>query len=353
MTGWSGLSVGYVPHGPAMDRPFDRRRFPRFARSRGLALDVVDRWSSHDCYILSPSADVTRWVDAPPNVRIVVDLPDAYLAEDFSIRRAVRGVAKWVGGESARPVASYRRALERLLQRADAVVCSTGDQAEAVSAFNDNVHPILDLHGEFPVVEPSGPRSDRLELVWEGLTATLPAVSAILPALRSMADRRSVCLHLVTDLEAPRYMNRFVVRRTADLVADWGVPIELHQWSVDCLVEVAGSADLAVVPVDLNAPFAAGKPENRMRIFWRLGLPVVASSSPAHRRAMTVAGLGDRWLCDGLDDWRTCFESVGKEPARLSEAARAGQQAAVGPYADSALEEKWLTVLRSIGLGPV
>ena len=63
------------------------------------------------------------------------------------------------------------------------------------------------------------------------------------------------------------------------------------------------TADLAIVPVELHDPYTVGKPENRLRIFWRLGLPVLASDTPSHRRAMNVACLSDQVLCCTADDW--------------------------------------------------
>lgn len=188
---------------------------------RGLPFEVVDSWDNNEIVVLSTSADVTNWVRAPRGRKIVVDLPDAYLDERAGWKRAFRGLAKWVGGESRRPVFSYLRAIQRLLERADAVVCSTAEQAANIAAYNENVHPVVDLLGEFQPVPPAQRESSCLEVVWEGLPATLPAVRQVLPALHSIAKTQELRLHLVTDLKSPRYMNRFAVRRTAEMVKDW------------------------------------------------------------------------------------------------------------------------------------
>ncbi len=340
--------IGYVPHGPSLDRPMDRRRFPRYAEMRGLSFDVVADRDDREVIVLTPAADITRWVDASQETRIVVDFPDAFLDERQGPKRAVRGLAKWVGGESRRPVVSYLRALERLLERADAVVCSTDEQATNISLYNRNVHPILDLHGEFEFVPPIIRQSDRFDIVWEGLTATLPAVRQVLPALRSLARSCQLRLHLVTDLEAPKFMNRFVVRRTEEIVANWGIDIELHKWTVETLNEVAGSCDVAIVPVDLTDGLAVGKPENRMRIFWRLGLPVVVSTNPAHERAAELAGLGNLVLCSTAEDWETTLVELSSKPDLRLEVALAGQVAAHAFYSDESLAVRWDRVMDSV-----
>lgn len=349
MAGGEGrLPLGYVPYGRNLERPADRRRFPRYAAIRNLPFEIVSGWEDNEVIILSTAADVTEWVHAPSNRRIVVDLPDAFLDEGRGPKRAVRGLAKWVGGESRRPVLDYHRAVERLLERADAVVCSTDEQVARIARHSRNVHPILDLHGEFECLPPTPGTSDRLDIVWEGLTATLPAIRPMLSALRALASRIDVRLHLVTDLVAPRYMNRFLVSRTEDVVSDWGIEVRLHQWSIDTLTEVARGCDIAIVPVDLADPMALGKPENRMRIFWRLGLPVVASASPANVRAASLAGLGDRVLCSTADDWRRTLESLHARPEDRLAIATAGQETALTAYSEESLAQRWDRLFESL-----
>lgn len=333
--------IGYLPHGLDLERPVDRRRFPRYAAMRGLAFDVVSDWDAHETVVLSTRADVTQWVRAPDDRRIIVDLPDAFLDEPWGPKRGGRGLAKWASGEVGRPVLRYRRAMERMLERADAVVCSTDRQAERIARHNGNVHPILDFHGEFECLPPDALSSGRLDLVWEGLTATLPAIRPVLPALRSLAGGLEMRLHLVTDLDAPRYMNRFLARRTEDLVAGWGIDVELHEWSIETLTEVARRCDIAIVPVDLTNPMAVGKPENRMRIFWRLGVPVVASATPANVRAASLAGLGDRVLCSTNTDWENILKGLHARPEDRLVVAAAGQATALTTYSEESLAERW------------
>ena len=78
--------IGYLPHGPRLERPVDRRRFPRYAAMRGLVFDVVSDWDAHETVVLSTRADVTEWVRAPDDRRIIVDLPDAFLDEPWGRR---------------------------------------------------------------------------------------------------------------------------------------------------------------------------------------------------------------------------------------------------------------------------
>jgi hypothetical protein len=143
-------------------------------------------------------------------------------------------------------------------------------------------------------------------------------------------------------------MNRFLERRTEEVVSDWGVDVRLHQWSVDTLSEVARGCDMAIVPVEMADPMALGKPENRMRIFWRLGVPVIASASPANVRAASLAGLEDRVLCTTSEDWQHTLEHLCARPDDRLDIAAAGQAVALTVYSEESLAQRWDRLFESL-----
>ena len=348
--GWP--RIGYVPLHPTMAPPGDRRRFPAHAAERGIEFQVVDGWEGMDVVVLSSEADLVLWRHAPAGVRIVLDLPDAFLEEGRSLRSAARGLAKWIAGPLSRPVTSHHRAMCRLIDRADAVVCSTPEQARNLARYSDNVHVALDLHREFKPVSPSDGsfRSDRLDLVWEGLYPTLVAIEPVLPAIRGLAGDFEVVLHLVTDPVAHRFMNRYGTIEVAKVVEKWGIEVEVHPWTPAELGWVATLADLAIVPVDRSDPYTLGKPENRMRIFWRLGLPVIGSESPAHQRACEGAGMPADVLCLDTEDWARSLIHYANEPEDRLAIARAGHAAAIGVYGDESVLAAWDGVFQGLGV---
>ncbi|MBJ31441.1 MAG: hypothetical protein CL466_08505 [Acidimicrobiaceae bacterium] len=347
--------IGYVPLHQSLRPPGDRRRFSGYAGRRGIDFVVVDDWRDVDVAVLSTEADLLRWASAPSRIKMVLDLPDAFLDEPVSKRTRARGLAKWVAGPLSKPVLRHDRAMLRLVARADAVVCSTPEQAQNLGHHAGNVHVVLDDHSE---VTPMAPRSwsDRklsaVHLVWEGMFPTLGAVEQVLPGLRLLAEEEGVVLHLVTDRRPKRYMNRFLHHEVADVVAHWDLDVQLHDWDVETLESVGRDCHLAIVPVVRSDPYALGKPENRMRLFWRLGLPVLASDSPAHRRAVGLAGVAEDTLCGGASDWSQALRRYASEPAACRAAAEAGHRAALGPYGSEAVMAAWDGVLASIGVQP-
>jgi len=134
---------------PSLEQPGDRRRFVFYAQRRDVEFEIADPAKDYDVVVVSQRADIVAWAEHRGRARIVYDLIDAYLAgpsSDWKSRG--RGLAKYAIGEIARPVADYRRAIEAMCARADAVVCSTAQQQRDIGRFAGNVHVVLDAHFE-------------------------------------------------------------------------------------------------------------------------------------------------------------------------------------------------------------
>tara|TARA_B100000686_G_C16360320_1_gene747379 strand:- start:8 stop:727 length:720 start_codon:yes stop_codon:yes gene_type:complete len=238
-----------------------------------------------------------------------------------------------------------------MAERADAVICSTPEQSERFLEHNLNVHTILDFHGEFQIYEVSKTlEGGRFDIVWEGLGYTLTAMKQVVEAVRIIGEDLEIGLHVVTDRRTPRFMDQYALRDTAVQLGTWAHPISVYQWDLRSFPSIARSCDVAVVPVDLKDRYARAKPENRMRLFWRLGIPVIASATPAHVRAFEVAGMSSKALCYSVDDWVEAISYFGKNRQALFELSSLGQKAALGIYSEDGLSNSWDSVFKSVGV---
>src|SRR4051812_18942542 len=96
----AGLRVAYAPNSPSLDQPGDRRRFPYYARHRGIDFELADLAQDYDVVVLSERADIVGWARHGGRARLAYDLIDAYLAgpaTDWKSRG--RGLAKYAVGE--------------------------------------------------------------------------------------------------------------------------------------------------------------------------------------------------------------------------------------------------------------
>lgn len=342
------MRIGYSPYSASLTKPGDRRRFPHYARSRGLDFELADPTADYDLVVLSARSDIVRWANIARPTRVVYDLIDSYLAiPQTELKARLRGVSKYMIGELDRPVWSYRHAIEAMARRADAVVCSTVEQRRMLEQFCPNVHDILDFHTEIAGTRKAQYESSQpFRLVWEGLPQNLHGFRHIADALARVARDHPLTLRVVTDPYYFEFLDRVWKRSTHRLVRQLFEESELRPWTPETLVTVATNSDLAVIPLDLSDPFAAGKPENKLLVFWRLGVPALVSATPAHVRAMGAAGLD--LAVAGPDAWETRLRHLIADETARQHAAEQGEQYVASEASEASLTAKWDAVVESL-----
>ena len=344
------LRIGYVPYDPSLRPPGDRRRFPFWARRRDVPFDVARPGERYDLVVLSARADITTWALHPVDgTRIVYDLIDSYLAlPRRSVGNVLRGAAKFAARETRRLALDYHGAIEAMCRRADAVVCSTPEQADTIRPLNANVHDVLDAHVDVvQAVKDDYAGGHPFRLVWEGLPYTLDDFLPLAPVLRGVASRRPLELHLHTDVTFHKYGGRFV-RQDARQIASRILPTAVvHQWDEAGLAAAITRCDLAVVPLDLRDPLARSKPENKLLLFWRMGMPAVVSATPAYRRVMAAAG-GPQLVCETPDEWAAVLEEAIADADLRRVAAQAGRRYVEERHAESDTLRRWDDVVASV-----
>jgi hypothetical protein len=342
------MRIGYAPYSAALDQPADRRRFPAYAKRRGISFEIASPGGRYDVVVATPRSDLGVWSGyEPASAKVVFDLVDSYLEIPSSdLKALLRGPAKWLAGEARHPFFVYRRALERMLRRADATTCATPEQAAAIAPLCANVHPILDLQSGFVrrVKDDYGAGSP-FHLVWEGLGHNVGSFSVIRRALAEVNRRHPLVLHLVTAIEYREFVQRFWRRRTSRIARRSFDEIRLYQWSEEMVSVIATACDLAVIPLSLDRPLERGKPESKLISFWRMGLPTVTSATPAYRRAMAAAG--QRLACESEREWVEALTALIEDEAQRESAGRDGRAHAEREYGDERLLAAWDRVFES------
>lgn len=333
---------GYVPYSDDLSNPGDRRRFPFWASERGVTWEVFRPDGDYDVVVLASTADLARWVNEPrSSTRLVYEIIDSYLdipERHWKIR--LRGAAKFASGELSRPVMSYRRAIEAMCRRADAVVCSSPEQQRRLGQLNGEVHAILDAHvdlvhrhkTDFSV-------GNVVNLVWEGLPYTLDDLHTIKGALRQVDRQQPLALHLVTDLTYAAFAQRFVRRQSEHLARGILPRTYIYQWNELLLSDVVTACDIAIVPLDLKDPLARAKPENKLLLLWRLGMPTLASSTPAYERTMAAANID--LTCRDERQWATRLQALIEDETLRRASGTAGRQFVEGEHSRERILARW------------
>lgn len=355
IAGLRGLRIGYTSFSHDHRHPADRGRFPHVARTLGLSFEEAVLGSDYDIVVVTQAADITEWSRVPRGrPRLIYDLVGSHLNAGLfnSPREALRGIGKFISRQSSRLVLDFRRAMTEMCRRADVVVCSTPEQAEAIRPFNPVVYPILDFTSV-----PARQRKTRYAagspfwLVWEGQGANAPTLGVIAEPLRALAQEREIEVHLVTDLEYPlalhHYGRRSTVRAVHRVLPD--IRTFFHEWNEHTLGTMATTCDLAVIPLPFSNQLYWHKAENRLLLFWRMGVPVVVSATPAHQR--TMRGAGQNHYCSTDAEWLSQLRALAADETLRREAGEGGRTWVENTWREQRLVELWeSTLCRAIGV---
>lgn len=342
--------IGYSTFRDNPTGPGDRRRFLAFAAKRDLAWEIARPDVPYDLVIANPGGDLSVWSRLPKRTKFVFDMVDSYLAEPgWNPKTIFRGVFKYAMGHTRHLHLDYRALIEATCRRADAVICSTEEQRESILALCPEVHVILDFQSEATgEVKSDYTRREVFQLVWEGLPQNVSTFREFAEPFRALAAKRPLVLNLITDVRYPLASTHFGMRPTTDLVREvlGSEHVTIRPWNLEQFAAIATSCDLAVIPIPLDIPFMRGKPENKLVLFWRLGLPVVTSATPAYERAMRAAGLA--MTCRTPADWTSQLERLMDDEAARREAGQRGLACARETYSEASTLAKWDAVVQPL-----
>ena len=342
------LRIGYVPYSDALDRPGDRRRFPYYANRRGIHFEIADSKKTYDLVILSARADISIW-SRYPGAKLVYDLIDSYLAiPQTDLKGRLRGLFKFLSGQSRYLQLNHWKAIADMCVRADAVVCSTQEQKNDIINFCPNVHLILDAHmGVTRTVKSDYGAHQPFRLVWEGLPQTLDSLELIRPAIDRLRYQYPIEIHIVTDREYFRYLGQFCKTSALKKAQRIFPDVHFHEWNEVNCADIICSCDLAIIPLSLTDPFAAGKPENKLLLFWRMAMPVVTSASPAYARAMQSAGMN--FTAKNEVDWLAMLKQLLEDESLRRKAGTLGKAYVEREFSEINLLARWDAVFESLG----
>lgn len=343
------LRIGYLPYSQDYEKPGDKRRFVFYAKKRSLNFEIADPSKEYDLVVLSQNADLSVWNDYDPGgAKVVYDLIDSYLAiSRKEIKGRLRGLAKFIAGKSKYLKLNQWKSIESMCSRADAVICTTKEQAADIMPFCNNVHQILDVHSSLEKQTKTNYKSDKVfNIVWEGIADNAYAFNALKDVFKQLEKKHEIALHFVTDLSYLRYSGKFGKTYTSDVLKGLSKRVYLYEWNEGMVSKIVCSCDLAIIPVDLNNPLVRGKPENKLILFWRMGMPVITSATPSYNKTMKMAGLD--MTCKNNKDWYDVLDKYITSQESREFAGSSGKRIAEQDYSENVILRQWDKVFESI-----
>ncbi|MEC7881129.1 MAG: hypothetical protein VX590_03970 [Chloroflexota bacterium] len=284
----NNIKIGYIPYSPSLEAPGDRRRFIFFAKRTNLNYEIYDSTKKYDLVVANSLTDPDLLLNLPRDTKLIFDFADAYMAENlFSIRGIFRGLIRYSKGKSSKFYFNYKNAFLDLMKRSEVVICSSPEQKKLITPFCKKVKVILDSHiDECNKVKKNFKLGNTINIAWEGQHATLPSLLFLAKKISKTYLSPHVNFHIVTDDPTHNLDKLIYGNSIKKYLSKKKYNISFYPWSIENMNNLAEKCDIAIIPVNLKNPMHALKPENRLNLFWRLGLPVLATSTEANIRAM-------------------------------------------------------------------
>ena len=312
------LIIGYSPLSQSMDAPGDRRRLIFWANHRGHKIET-DLTKRVDVIVASEASNFVSPFFRDSRTPIILDLVDAYLCRKNLVDDLARGLGKRLSGQISAGVKPFSKYISEFCTSANAVICSSLEQESLISPLNSNTHIILDSHEEIPFLSPRSLEIDssiKFRILWEGQPATIRGMKEISSVLSQLSKTQKLELQFVTDQQYFKFLGKYHIGNTNDLLEkDLSAImnyIKLTPWSINSLISAAKKSSVAMLPIDQSVPMQRLKPENRLLIMWRLGLPCLTSATPSYERVALKSGVDA--TCKTLDDWFRKFNVLRENP---------------------------------------
>jgi hypothetical protein len=346
------LKIGYWPLSENLRATGDRRRLIFWANTRGHEI-VTNLDRNVDVTVATINADFNSPHIQTKNVPLIFDLVDAYLSPLSRCDDLARGFAKRFSGQVSGVVKPFSHHVRDLCRLSDAVICSSPEQEEVIKQHNFNTHVILDSHDEISFINPirdKAQKTDRQKLLWEGQPATIRGVKNVYPSLLGLARTYNLDFDFVTDKNYFLLLNKYLKKSTLELLKKdlHGIAnrVNVIPWSPSNLVDRAQKSAVAMIPIDLTIPMQRLKPENRLLIMWRLGLPCLTSPSPAYVRVANQAGVNS--ICYNQKEWIENFIQILEDPNFAYSQSLAGQSYVRENHNTKILLKKWDSAFDSV-----
>lgn len=346
------LKIGYQSLSLDLSHPGDRRRIVFWAKNRGHEI-LVNETEDVDIIVISEKADFNKFEKSNFKAPIVFDLIDGYLAPEHFVTDFTRGATKVLASQLSGRPKKFTSFIKALCEKSDLVICSTPEQQITITAFARNVHVILDSHDEFPLLASSKEKDNykkTKELLWEGMPYTLEGIRQLDKPLQKISNVTQIQLNILADLTYSKYLGKYFTVETQKIIINSlkrsHSISKLTPWTLRNIVEVATNTNLAVIPINLKSPLQFLKPENRLLIMWRLGLPCLTSASPAYTRVMTEAGI--EGTCTTESDWEEMIRQLLSDREYAEKNLTLGQKYLTKFHSKEILLEKWDRAIASI-----
>lgn len=341
------MKIGYVPYSVDLTHPADRRRIKFWSAALKQPLETKD-YSGVDVLVLSSAANYGKFIKNS-NSFIILDLVDGYIGEKpGAIRDFLRNILRTWGGSSSLRWWTYTRHLIHACNHADRIIVASPEQRLEVLKYCDDVHVILDDHSELDVGLSQEIRcKQKVSLFWEGLPYTFKHFSIASSQIDQFLSDFGGSFEVLSKNAFRRWGGilgrQTLTKNISKLFPKSKGSVNVHEWEIAKLIELAKECDVGIIPINLDDKFASLKPENKLLSMWILGLPTLVSRTPAYERVLLKAGLEYCLVSD--NDWYEKIQFLGNNVQFRNEILQKANRYLSENHSTELLLKKWSSAL--------
>ena len=330
----------------------DRRRIGLWIHKKDF--EVFDSENNPiNIQVIQPFTDPFLIQRLNTETKVVLDMVDGYLVDTPSVLLDyARYFLRSSKIQALMHPMRFSNSLRKICALVDMVVVASDEQAALVKPFNRNVRVIRDSHDELgqplPIKEFSTNRN--LNIFWEGLGFTLIHFKDVANDLGEFLISTNSTLHLVTNESFPRFAGKFgkidAKREIKEMFGQASSRIVVHAWSEKTVSEIAAKCEFGIIPISQQNRFAQLKPENKLLIYWRLGLQTLFSDTPSYVRLAHEVGVPEYSVKSG--EWAEKLKEIAEAGGCLSENMLKAQEYLLRFHSENLILGQWKEALNSL-----
>ncbi len=359
------MKIGYCPISKNLEAPGDYRRFVGYAKLKNLSFEIlyIEKLQSiidgqFDFIVVTMASDLYFWSNVKfIKTKIIFDCVDSYIfLNSMSLKNSLRAPAKFFSKQHSGFSFSYLDLIKKISKKSFSIVCSTENQKNFFLNFCKNVFISLDYHEDHILQKKKNfelKNNDEINLVWEGLPHNIVysaeaqnIIEYINEANRKKVFNKKIILNVITDLYFYKYLNKYFLKNSFYELLKKTSNIRFFEWNKLNFFKIITSNDLALIPLSQRNPMEYGKPSNKLFLFYKMNMPVIASATPAYKSIERE--LNHKVTFENISDFQSILEHYIENKENRENYMKDANYLMQNKYPESSISTSWDTALNHL-----
>lgn len=328
-------------HTEAVDR---RRGFGAISHMEGI--EVVGDMS-FDLLFVGAGGDLARALKlkrSKPGAGLIFDYANHYLEEETRLKAFLRPLLYSAFRGYAVDFRGYKALILELMSVADQVVCSSTYQQIYLKTLGIEATVITDIFDwEFDIPDQIEEKPAH-QFIWEGKAFNLDALLKLEKVVNTFPD---IPLAVLTDEKFSGYGAAQTLGKSVEEELKKRFQNAAYvPWASTVLMEELARSTLGLLPINLLSSIGKAKPENRLVLLWRFGVPALTSPLPSYKELAERTGVD--FVCTNGQDWIDRIKRFTEPSDHNLMQARFLKDFADTHYSATIILDKWRGVLAAI-----